>query len=308
MYRWRTLHAMVRVATIVALWGPAARLLAQQPPQVPQLPVPVVPPAEDPERLRLEAELKDLKRREQFESAAMDLKSREALLVKIIDDSISLTIDFTAYDQKLKEVQELLKKRGLALAQQQQRLERSKMLKSQALQAMSATPPRWGEAVALLDRVVRLTPNDEEAVGLKEQAERGRRQLWIYRGVFGSLVALVSIGALIGAFMWLSKGRLRVRQLEMLEGPQPGETFALEKETTSIGALAAEADWVIADPARRLSRRHCDISRSGRHYFLTDCSSNGTQINGKPAPKGEPVLLRRGDRIELAEDVVLIFR
>ena len=116
------------------------------------------------------------------------------------------------------------------------------------------------------------------------------------------------MGGVIAAYKAFRTGGGGVRQLEMLEGPQPGETIRLEKETTSLGALPAEADWVIADPSRRISRRHCDISRDGRHYFLTDCSSNGTFINGKPAPKGEPVLLRKGDRIALAENIVLKFR
>ena len=114
------------------------------------------------------------------------------------------------------------------------------------------------------------------------------------------------VGGLVAAFRARKGGG--VRQLEMIEGPQPGDAFRLEKETTSLGALAAESDWVIADPARRISRRHCEIARTGRHYFLTDCSSNGTFINGKPAPKGEPVRLRKGDLIALAEDVVVRFR
>jgi predicted component of type VI protein secretion system len=104
------------------------------------------------------------------------------------------------------------------------------------------------------------------------------------------------------------KGAGRTRQLEMLEGPDPGEVFELKTEKTSLGAIAPEADVVITDPFRKISRRHCEIVRSNGRYFLTDCSTNGTTINGKAAPRGEPVLLRKGDRIALADDVVLRFK
>jgi predicted component of type VI protein secretion system len=99
-----------------------------------------------------------------------------------------------------------------------------------------------------------------------------------------------------------------VRELEMIEGPAPGDVFQLDKEKTSLGAVAAEADIVITDPFRKISRRHCEINRSGKHYFLIDCSTNGTTVNEKPVPKGEAVLLKKGDRIGLAEEVVLRFR
>jgi predicted component of type VI protein secretion system len=94
----------------------------------------------------------------------------------------------------------------------------------------------------------------------------------------------------------------------MVEGPQAGDVFALEKEITTLGAVAVEADWAILDPSHRISRRHCDIARSGRHYFLTDYSSNGTFVNGRQVPKGEPVLLRKGDRIALTDEILVRFR
>lgn len=291
------------VSIFVTLAGGGAWSGSVQPAPAP----PQVAPAEDPARLQLEAQLKELQRREQFDT--MDLKSREALLMNIINYCIELGRDFNTYQEKLKAVQDQLKKQGVAVAQQQQREQRNSQLKSRALQAMTADPPRWSEASRTLDQAIRLFPKDAETLALKAQADRGLRQLIIYRVALGSLVGIAGVGVLAVAYKTLRKGRgVRVRQLEMVEGPQLGETFRLEKDTTTLGALAAEADWVIADPSRRISRRHCDISRSGRHYFLTDCSSNGTFVNGKPAPKGEPILLRKGDRIALAEDVILKFR
>jgi hypothetical protein len=184
-----------------------------------------------------------------------------------------------------------------------------KQLKGRAYEALVSNPPRWLEARQSADQALRLAPKDAEALDLKAKAERGLRDALVYRTVLGVLGGGVGLAALVMAFKAFKKGSaVRPRQLEMLEGPSPGETFRLEKDTTTLGALPAEADWVIPDPARRISRRHCEITRSGRHYFLTDCSSNGTEINGKPAPKGEPVLLRKGDRIALAEDVIVRFR
>lgn len=285
---------------------------AQPPPA--QVPVPGAPapglPAEDPERLKLEAQLKELQRREQFDT--MDLKSRQVLLKRIIDACIELGRDFSLYLPKLKEVEEALKKQETLETRKQRKEQANKILKSRALQAMTAVPPRWSDAARDLNDANRLVPNDPETLGLKAEADREVRQILIYRVILGTLVTLVTIGALIALVKSIRKGALkgggRVRRLEMIEGPQPGETFQLEKEITTLGAVAAEADWAIPDPSRRMSRRHCDISRSGRHYFLTDYSSNGTFINGKQIAKGEPVLLRRGDRIGLAEDIVLRFR
>ena len=58
----------------------------------------------------------------------------------------------------------------------------------------------------------------------------------------------------------------------------------------------------------RPSATQREITRSGSRYFLVDVSTNGTWINGRPAPAGEPILLRRGDLISIADDVVLRFR
>jgi hypothetical protein len=261
-------------------------------------------PAEDPARIQLEIQFKELQRREQFET--MTPRARESLLANIINYCIELGRDCTSYQQKLKEVQEKLKSEGSAQAKQQQRERLNGQLKQRALQLMASVPPDWTRASQLLDQALRLSPADPETLALKAQASAGVRQLWIRRVALGSLLGLAGLGGLLAALKGL-KGS-GGRQLEMIEGPQPGDSFRLEKETTSLGALAAESDWVIADPARRISRRHCEISRSGRHYFLTDCSSNGTFINGRPAPKGEPILLHKGDLIALAEDVVVRFR
>ncbi len=291
------------VLLVLLAAGPASGWSALQPAPAAQVPV---APAEDPVRLQLETQLKELQRREQFDQ--MELATREALLMNIINHCIELGRDFSAYQVKLKDVQDKLKAEGAAQAQQQERLRRLTVLKERGLQAVTAVPPRWYEATQLLSLALRLAPKDPEALALKAQVDRGLRQVLIRRIALGSLVGVAAIGLSVLLVKRLRQGRGRGgRQLEMLEGPQPGDVFRLDKEVTTLGALAAESDWVISDPFRKISRRHCEISRSGRHYFLTDTSSNGTWVNGSLAPKGEPILLRKNDRIALADDVILRF-
>jgi hypothetical protein len=135
---------------------------------------------------------------------------------------------------------------------------------------------------------------DQEA----ENQRTRRIEVWAFIG----LLAAAAIGGLL--LVLLRRGGA----LEMIAGPQPGQVFPLKQETTSIGALAGEVDWAISDPHRKISRRHCGILRSGRHFFVVDRSTNGTLLNGQPLRNGEPALLRRGDQIGLAGDVVIRFR
>ncbi|MFL0799649.1 MAG: type VI secretion system-associated FHA domain protein TagH [Agarilytica sp.] len=62
-------------------------------------------------------------------------------------------------------------------------------------------------------------------------------------------------------------------------------------------------DWVLGDPDRFLSSRHCCVSFEGGQYYLTDTSTNGTFINGAPEPigKGGKIPVNDGDNIELGD-------
>ena len=271
-------------------------------------PTPISP--EEAARLRLEAHLKELQRRLEFDNP--DLASREQLLRAIIDDCIELGRDYAPYQAKLKEVQVELKKRADEAAKQERYQRLASKRKTDALAAMRSVPPRWSDAAAAVNDVLGLTPGDPQAVAWKATIDQKLRQQRLYRGILGSLLTLVTGGLGLAAFKALRKrnkgGAGPARRLEMIEGPQAGEVFPLEKEITTLGAVAVEADWAIADASHRISRRHCDIARSGRHYFLTDYSSNGTFVNGRRVPKGDPVLLRKGDRIGLTDEILLRFR
>jgi hypothetical protein len=158
-----------------------------------------------------------------------------------------------------------------------------------------------------IDDALKLEPGHAGAQFVNRMIQDELRRRFLAQVVAWSVLGTVVLGALAGGFVWFRRAK-HVSTLEMIEGPQPGDIFRLEKETTVIGALEKEADWAIADLSRRVSRRHCEIKRSGGRYFLVDVSTNGTWVNGKPVTAGEPVLLKRGDLIAVAEDVVLRFR
>ena len=60
-------------------------------------------------------------------------------------------------------------------------------------------------------------------------------------------------------------------------------------------------DWVLADPDRHLSKRHCVLAFRSGQWQLTDLSSNGTFLNrdAKPLGSGSTRPVRDGDRLRL---------
>ena len=258
-------------------------------------------PADDPERLKLEEKLKDLQRRE---TATQDPQLKVQLLTSIIGLCIELGRDYSAYQAQLTALKADVDRRSAQTSEEQQKLQKNQALKNAALSALAST--RLDAAAKAIDAAIALFPDDAETLALQRRLSR---EMWSRRVRRVSVAALLVVAGagLVLLIVRVRKGG-RVRELEMIEGPMPGHVFPLKKETTLVGALEKDADIVINDPLRQLSRRHCEIARSGRHYFLTNYSTNGTWINGVEAPRNEPVLLRKGDRIELTEHVILRFR
>lgn len=62
-----------------------------------------------------------------------------------------------------------------------------------------------------------------------------------------------------------------------------------------------ENDWVLADPERHLSKRHCVLAFRAGTWQLADLSTNGTFLNREADPigPGAPRTLRDGDRLRL---------
>jgi hypothetical protein len=185
-----------------------------------------------------------------------------------------------------------------AAGQAQDKLDEALALRRQGQLAQAKEAAQQAGELAKTSNDPRLVEQTARLVRAVDQDVAFRKNLW--RGLAGFIVA----GAVL-AVLFLKK---RTRRLEMVEGPEPGRVFKLEKELTTIGALAPDADIVVSDEYRNVSRCHCQVARSGRHFFLVDCSRNGTFLNGRAVPKNKPVLLHANDEITLCDSVILIYR
>ncbi|MGH7076557.1 MAG: type VI secretion system-associated FHA domain protein, partial [Acetobacteraceae bacterium] len=78
-------------------------------------------------------------------------------------------------------------------------------------------------------------------------------------------------------------------------------------ETREVGGgefnigRGSDNDWVLADPDRHLSKRHCVVAFRSGTWQLADVSTNGTFLNREAEPVGtaQPRTLRDGDRLRL---------
>jgi len=78
------------------------------------------------------------------------------------------------------------------------------------------------------------------------------------------------------------------------------QSFLIDHQGGTLGR-GKNNDWILPDPERIISARHCTINFDGGRYYLTDLSTNGTYINDalRPLGKGETVPLRDGDCINM---------
>lgn len=95
-------------------------------------------------------------------------------------------------------------------------------------------------------------------------------------------------------------------QITIIKSPEGVPLSEESKTFTELGGTigrGAGNSWVLSDPERFLSSRHCEISCEAGQYFLTDLSTNGTFVNDSPEPvgKGSRVPLRDGDTFELGD-------
>ena len=88
-------------------------------------------------------------------------------------------------------------------------------------------------------------------------------------------------------------------QLAVERGQSVGHSWTLTDQTTSLGR-SADNDIVI--PGDKISRVHCTIERVGQNYVLTDRSTNGILVNGRPVDR--QVTLQPDDRLQLGEFVL----
>jgi predicted component of type VI protein secretion system len=91
---------------------------------------------------------------------------------------------------------------------------------------------------------------------------------------------------------------------------QPDRLLA-EREI-EVGAVVVgrgeDADWVLDDPERLLSRRHCLISVADGLVSLTDLSANGVFLDGSTerCARGPILPLRVGQTLQLGDYLILV--
>jgi hypothetical protein len=248
-----------------------------------------------------------LRRAEDLATLQRAVTCLEALIELGFDPLLQPNLEREQDEKALEQVEERVKKLEDA-ARGRQRQE----LGFTALRDQIDAARRNGDqrrAHSLLADAVKRFPRQTASpdfTSLADLVTRDYRDWLIVRGSAAGAAVLGSAGAVV-AILRRRRVQAQPRRLEMLEGPQPGEVFEIDGERTVVGSLAGEVDIPVVDLGRRVSRRHCEIARSGAKYFLTDLSTNGTRLNGKDIVRGEPVPLRAGDLIALADDVVLRF-
>lgn len=65
-------------------------------------------------------------------------------------------------------------------------------------------------------------------------------------------------------------------------------------------------DWVLHDPSRFISGKHCEIRFSDGQYWLRDVSTNGTFINRSEFRPNGPHALQNGDQIEIGRYIISV--
>jgi type VI secretion system FHA domain protein len=84
----------------------------------------------------------------------------------------------------------------------------------------------------------------------------------------------------------------------------PAGVAASQREVTgdelAIGRSVA-CDWVLPDPDKILSKRHCLIVSRGESWLVTDTSANGTLLNGAALESELPHALRDSDRLTVGK-------
>ena len=65
-------------------------------------------------------------------------------------------------------------------------------------------------------------------------------------------------------------------------------------------------DWVLHDPSRFISGKHCEIRFSDGQYWLRDVSTNGTFINRSEFRPDGPHALQSGDQIEIGRYIISV--
>ena len=99
----------------------------------------------------------------------------------------------------------------------------------------------------------------------------------------------------------MAKG-LRLTAVRYGGEPQSGMSADVGPGVFAIGRGAGN-DWVLPDPEKHVSNRHCVIEQHDGEYSITDFSANGVFINGaeQALGHGRSSLLKNGDRVAIGD-------
>lgn len=251
---------------------------------------------------------------------------------KTLIDKVSEALREERYEDAERDAQQLVKKFPGKDSQEMFAQIRTRRLIMRALSVLESQEcSACKEADGLIARVFKLSPDHDGARILKEDIDAclgrcGSSFSTITFVVLLSLLVLLTIGSVGGWYVWTQHGGAGVLAMNRLpfigESKQPevwwllegiggacyGQTFPLGGVETIIGSKGAPdgpADIVILDRERKISRRHCTITRRDNQFFLVDESTNGTKLNDQPLTRGVPAELCQGDRISLSDEAVL---
>ncbi len=118
-------------------------------------------------------------------------------------------------------------------------------------------------------------------------------------------LALVILGACIGALSALVKAVFQPASVKVMRGWQEGREYSLDKESTLVGRDEYADIALFRD--MRIEKQHVFIQREGNRFILVNNNAppDYTRVNGAPVSQYRD--LQDGDRIELGQ-VVLRFQ
>lgn len=99
--------------------------------------------------------------------------------------------------------------------------------------------------------------------------------------------------------------RLSIENLTSLPDGGPVSFEVAGKRGLDIGR-DQYLDWVLPDPNRVVSGKHCEVRYQDGSYWLRDVSTNGTFVNQNPRRISEPHRLRHGDRVEVGHYIIRV--
>jgi hypothetical protein len=241
--------------------------------------------------------------------ATTDLDRQEELAKKILSIDAAQPLALKRLEDVQAKRSEVESRRRDEQAQAHQRAAAARTLEEARREFASALAGRGTDALhrarVLVEESLKLAPGNVAARDLGATIDAQLRDSQLKKiAIWSAGAAVLFVGAVAGWLRWRSTRR----ELVVVTGQQRGRAFAVETERLTIGAVPDVNDVVIEDPNRLISRQHCEITRRGRHFFITDLSTNRTLLNDRPLERNKPAPIRRGDQISLAGEVVLRFR